>query len=127
MQLGWKLARVAKYAGLGALNSTIRLRGWATMTVHAFDILATASVRARSHASDQTQCQYLVLRGFVVVQVSALWTVWAFVAQEMDVAHFDFFDTVHFCLVVIAAWRVNTLTGTVASNNFFAIDRLVGR
>lgn len=96
------------------------------MTVHAFDVLTTTSVRAGSHASNKTQGQYLVLRGLVVMQVSALGTIRAFVAQEMNVAHFDLLDTVDFCLVVVATWRINTLAETVASNDFFAIDRLVG-
>jgi len=60
------------------------------------------------------------------VQVSALETVRAFVAQEMNIAHFDFPDPVDFCLVVVVAWWINTLAGTVASHDFFAIDRLVG-
>jgi len=96
------------------------------MAVHAFDILATASAGTRSHASNKTQRQYLVFRGFVVVQVSTLGTVRAFVAQEMNVAQFGLLDTVDFCLIVVATWRINTLADTVASNDFFAIDRLVG-
>lgn len=87
--------------------------------------LATATVAARCHASDETEGSHLAFSGLVGVEVRAVLFVRALVPEEMDVAHLYLLDAVHFDLVVVLTWWVDALTGAIASDDFLAISRLV--
>jgi hypothetical protein len=59
------------------------------------------------------------------VEVHAVCFVRALVPEEMDVAHLDLLDAIHFDLIVVLAWWVDALAGAVAGNDFFTVGRLV--
>jgi hypothetical protein len=61
------------------------------------------------------------------VVVGAVVTVRALLAEIMYVTHFHLLDAVHLCLVVVAAWRIDSLTLSITCNDLLAVRRLIRR
>lgn len=126
MQLRREFAGLAEDTRLSPLDmaALARWRGTA-MTINALYILASASVLTWSHARNQSKGAQLFLCWLVRVEMSTVCVEWAFLAKEVHVTHLDLLDTVDLGLVIILAWRINTLAGAVARNQFLPIGGLI--
>jgi hypothetical protein len=97
------------------------------MAVNAFDVLAAASVEARSKACNEFQRVELILSGFIIVSMGAVVVIRTLLAQKVHIAHLHFLDTIHFSLVIVAARGVHTLSDTITCNELVTIRGLVNR
>lgn len=83
------------------------------MAVNAFDFIAFCAKLAWRHTSNMSQSLYLIFVWFIGVVMSAIISENTILSQEVDIAHFQFFDPFYF-VGVIFYYRVDTLAMTVA-------------
>jgi hypothetical protein len=127
MKLRRKLTRLTENARFGTLDVVAMRRCWAPVTIDTPNILAAATGHAGSHAGDETKGRYFSIGGLWTMLMATGVTVRAFVAQEVDVAELHLLHAIDLYLVVVLSRWVDTLSCTVACDNFLAIHGSVDR
>jgi len=93
------------------------------MAIYTLRIPTAAAVNAGSHPIHKAESVLLVSGKFVVMNVRALFIIGAFGAEEMDVTQFHPLDAIDLGFVIVLAWRVDALSGTVARKHLLRAVR----
>jgi hypothetical protein len=126
MQLHRELACVLENAGLCALGILgLARRSRTAMTEDALDIGTTTAILTRRHARNEAKERNLFTLRFVIVLVSALSIVRAFLPQEMHITQFQLLDTINLSFVIVSTRGIDALSSSVACNDLVTVRRLV--